>query len=142
MKEYLSIKEFSNVVGISTQAIYKRIKKEDDILNNYVKNISGKIVISASALMELFNIQTGATEQAAEYTEHLKQQVEEQKEQLKAKDNIINSLMEQIKTQTNLLNQEQQLNLLNQQKILMLEEKTSRKGIFNLFKRKNKEVEQ
>lgn len=138
-QDFLDVKEFAAAVGVSVQAIYKRLKKDDDVLNNYVSSVSGKTMISASAINDVFNIKGYVEPQEIE---QLKERIEEQKEQLKAKDDLINSLMEQIKTQTNLLNQEQQLNLLNQQKILMLEEKTSHKGIFNLFKRKNKEVEQ
>lgn len=139
-QDFLDVKEFAAAVGVSVQAIYKRLKKEDDILNNYVSNVNGKTMISVSAINNVFNVKGYVVE--PKEIEYLKERVEEQKEQLKMKDDLINSLMEQIKTQTNLLNQEQQLNLLNQQKILMLEEKTNRKGILSIFKKKNKEVKQ
>lgn len=134
-QDFLSVKEFAAAVGVSVQAIYKRLKKDDDVLNNYVKDNNGKTFISASAIEEIFNISRADKKAAAEYIEYLK-------EELKKKDDIINNLLNKLEQQTEILTREQQLHLLSQQKILMLEEKTSRKGIFNLFKRKNKEVEQ
>lgn len=137
-QDFLDVKEFAAAVGVSVQAIYKRLKKEDDILNNYVSSVSGKTMISASAINDVFNIKGYVEPQEVE---QLKERIEEQKEQLKTKDDLINNLMEQLKQQTNLLDQQQKLHAMDKQKILMLEEKTSRKRIFNLFKRKNKEVE-
>lgn len=155
--EFLNIKDFAASAGVSVQSVYQRLKKKKDILQDYVKEIDGKTMISSVAIQEVYiEKKQNYTIKEPQEIEHLKERIEEQKEQLKekdsminnlteqlkTKDDLINSLMEQIKTQTNLLNQEQQLNLLNQQKILMLEERTDRKGILSIFKKKNKEVKQ
>lgn len=133
---YLTIKEFANAVGISVQAVYKRLKNSDDELNKFVKKDNGKTMISSKAISEVFNVcveQEKRTDE--EYITELKNRIEEQSRQLTSKDNLISDLLEQIKTQTNLLNQEQQLNLLNQQKILLLEQPKKRKRLFEIFKK-------
>jgi len=52
MKEYLTIKEFSEVTGISTQAVYKRLQTD---LQPFCKLIDNKKMLSFNAL-QLFNI--------------------------------------------------------------------------------------
>jgi len=52
MKEYLTIKEFSEVTGLSTQAIYKRLQTD---LQPFCKLIDNKKMLNFNAL-KIFNI--------------------------------------------------------------------------------------
>ena len=51
MGNYISIKEFSQMAKVSQQSIYKRMRKEDNPLNKFIKlGEKGKPVISTDAL--------------------------------------------------------------------------------------------
>ena len=54
MKDYLTVKEFAAAAGVSTQYIYKIIKKQ---LQQYVIKENGKTKIKATALSEFENLQ-------------------------------------------------------------------------------------
>lgn len=54
MSEYISIKEFAKLAGVSTQAIYQRINKD---LQSYCKEVDGKKTLDIAAL-ELFKVET------------------------------------------------------------------------------------
>ena len=54
MKDYLTVKEFAAAAGVSTQYIYKIIKKQ---LQQYVIKDNGKTKIKATALSEFENLQ-------------------------------------------------------------------------------------
>ena len=53
-ERYYSILEFAELVNVSVQSIYKRLKKEDNIIHKYVKIKNGKKVISGEAV-EIYN---------------------------------------------------------------------------------------
>lgn len=54
MSEYISIKEFAKLAGVSTQAVYQRINKD---LQSYCKEVDGKKTLDIAAL-ELFKVET------------------------------------------------------------------------------------
>lgn len=144
-QKYLSIKEFAAAVGVSVQSIYKRFKKESDVLNNYVIIENGTKLISIAAIYEVYNNSSFNNGTNEELTAYLKERIREQKEELQKKDDLINKLMEQLKQQQNLLNQQQQLAAMDKNKILLLEQEKKKKRFFNFFKKKNNvnnEVEQ
>lgn len=142
-QEYLNVKDFAAAVGVSVQSIYKRLKKETDILNHYVIIEKGVKLISASAIDEIYNNSVSKNNTNEELTAYLKDRIEEQKEELQKKDDLINNLIEQLRQQQNLLDQQQQLAALDKKKILLLEQQAEKKkGFFSIFKKKKNEVEQ
>lgn len=151
VKEYLSINEFAELVGVSPQSIYKRIKKENNPIKPYLKEVEGVKCISRSAAVlykstaaaeETENIidqketnqprseqqqpQRNSMEQLLDI---LDQQLKDQREQLKEKDRQlmekdkqIEKLLDQIAEITKIVDQQQQLTALNH-KNLMIDQK-------------------
>ena len=108
---YISIKEFAESLGMSPQAIYKQLNKK---LKTYVVVIDGKKMLCSSAY-EVFE----------KATKKEKSTVEQQ---------LINLLQtelekknEQIKQLQKLLDQEQQLRMVSESKLLQIEEKEKSK---------------
>ena len=124
--EYLSIKDFAKRAGKSQQAIYKQVERK---LNKYIKLVDNQKMIDIRALQEVYGIEVEQPIQPkVEQVEQPiqpnfdsilsqnQQMIDMLKEQLEAKDKQIENLQK-------LLDQEQQLNAMNQQKILALESK-------------------
>ena len=133
-KEYLSIKEFSERAKVSQQSIYKRIGNKSDSLFPFLKIINGKKYLSVSALTSIYNID----KESPQETESNNKIIEMLENEIENKNKQIETLLNQLTDAHNLINQQQQLHLLDKQKILELEESQSaskRKGIFNIFKR-------
>lgn len=63
--EYLTIAEFANLIGVSKQAVYKRLK--DNEISKYCKVIDGKQCIAQEA-MSLFGVAQPAKRQKQEHT--------------------------------------------------------------------------
>lgn len=55
-KEYLSIKEFAGVAGVSTQSVYKRLSTS---LQPYVKEVVNQKVLNIQALQDVYGIEVG-----------------------------------------------------------------------------------
>lgn len=55
-KEYLSIKEFAGVAGVSTQSVYKRLSTS---LQPYVKEVANQKVLNIQALRDIYGIEVG-----------------------------------------------------------------------------------
>lgn len=53
--EYMSISAFAEVVGVSTQNIYERIRKKDNAIQRYIVPNSKPVKIHISAIKELYN---------------------------------------------------------------------------------------
>ena len=127
--EYLSIKDFAKRAGVSQQSLYKRLNKLNNQLNNYIKLIDNQKMIDIRALQEVYGVEVEQpiqpfiqpVEQPIQpnfdsILSQNQQMIDMLKEQLEAKDKQIENLQK-------LLDQEQQLNAMNQQKILALETK-------------------
>lgn len=56
MKEWLDAYEFSHYAGITPQAIYKRIRKKDNTINQFINHDSKPLTINKKALKELYFI--------------------------------------------------------------------------------------
>ena len=158
MEEYLSVKEFAEKVKKTEQSVYKRIKKADDSIQQFVKLRNGKKVVSAAAVC-LYNKDVNSFEEIETEEEKLqfdtdiikllKEQIEEQRKEIEFKNKQLEDLTEQLKAsserETNyqtLLNQQQQLTAADKQKILQLESAAAKKkGLFNIFKKKGKSKE-
>ena len=93
-KEYLSISEFAEIAGVTTQAIYKRLQTD---LKDYATELKGRKVLKAEAL-RLFTDKEEKQPSANE----LQQVVELLKEQLRAKDEQIQRLQSALELQQQL----------------------------------------
>lgn len=115
-QQYISIKEFASAAGVSQQAVYKALNKR---LKPYFKLINGQKMLDIKALGDIYGIP---------YIEKDEQGI---KQDYKGNDKLfINLLMEQIKVKDKeiadlheLLNHEQQLLMIAQNKITLLEQK-------------------
>lgn len=107
--QYLSVKEFAQVAGVSVQAVYKRLSKD---LKPFVKEIEGRKVIDKRALKEVYG-----------------KDQEDQEE--KVDNDLINVLLNQINLLTNELNQKNsEINELhrlleNEQKLRLVDKSVS-----------------
>lgn len=55
-KEYLTVKEFAEVAGVSTQSVYKRLVTS---LQPYVKEVANQKVLNVQALYDVYGIEVG-----------------------------------------------------------------------------------
>ena len=158
-EKYYSVLEFADLVKVSVQSIYQRIKKTDDDIHRYIKLQKGKRYISEKAV-EIYNkdLTAGAEEEKTEkqneqneIAEIYKKQVEYLTAEIEVKNKQIEELQERLKAsserETNyqqLLNQQQQLNGIDKQRVLQLEAETQttkkKKGIFGIFRRKEEKA--
>ena len=166
-ERYYSILEFAELVNVSVQSIYKRLKRKDNIIHKYVKIKNGKKVISGEAV-EIYKkdeyeyediTEPEETEEPEEkentynqIIEIYQKQIELLTAEIEVKNRQIEELTAQLKAsserETNyqhLLNHQQQLNLTDKQRVLLLEEQTQiekkKKGILKIFQKKEEPVE-
>lgn len=104
-KEYISIKEFAELAGVSQQAIYKQLNNK---LKSYLKVVDGKKTLDKSAL-ELFKKQENSSGVEQQLINMLQTE--------------LNQKNEQIAQLQKLLDQEQQLHAMARQELKLLEEK-------------------
>lgn len=102
-KQYLSIKEFANEVGISQQAVYKQLNNK---LKPYLKVVENKKMLDRKAI-ELFEKQEKTT------------QVEQQL--INMLQTELNKKNEQIEKLQQALDQAQRLHAMDKQRIMELE---------------------
>lgn len=158
-EKYYSVSEFAELVNVSVQSIYQRIKKTDDDIHRYIKFQKGKRYISEKAV-EIYNKDLNtcgdvreekAENNQNEIAEIYKKQVEYLTAEIEVKNKQIEELQERLKAsserETNyqqLLNQQQQLNGIDKQRVLQLEAETQttkkKKGIFGIFRRKEEKA--
>lgn len=99
MKEYLTIKEFSKRVNTTPQSIYKKLNKKDNPLNNYVKVVNGKKMLSVKALKlyqnpeeeEKAEVEAGSQDINLKIIELLQKELEEKNKQIEN----LNKLLDQ-----------------------------------------------
>ena len=56
-KDYIEIKQFAEIAGVSVQSIYKRLKKQNNPLQPYFKEVDGKKFLRRSALLNVYGIE-------------------------------------------------------------------------------------
>ena len=131
-EKYYSVLEFAEMVNVSVQSIYQRIKKTDDDIHRYIKLQKGKRYISEKAV-EIYNKDLNtcgdvreekAENNQNEIAEIYKKQVEYLTAEIEVKNKQIEELQERLKAsserETNyqqLLNQQQQLNGIDKQRV-------------------------
>lgn len=133
---YLSIKDFANAAGVSVQSVYKRLNQVDNSLNQYLNQIDGKKMLNIQALQDIYgikveqpveqplnqNIQPDSTSKLDnDIYKVLLQQLDILQEQLQVKDQQISDLNNRLQDSLNLLDQQQKLTAVAEQKILQLE---------------------
>lgn len=123
-RELMTVKEFAEYLGISPQAIYKRLNNPNNELNNFVQSeFNGQKIIDkrAEALFckpRLNNVEQPTRAEALDVLraelEAYRDQLKVKDDQLKAKDNQIAEMQQTINTLTaavtSALNQQQALN--------------------------------
>lgn len=137
----LSVSEYAAAVGISKQAVYKRLNNK---LKDFVKEVEGKKYIDKAALSEEQAARLNNVEQPFEQPLNnqiqpfLQSQIEEKDKTIASLLRQVESLQEQNSKLTELLNNSQYL--LAAEKKIYLDSETSqkkeKKGILGLFKRK------
>lgn len=150
MSEYITIKEFCKLAKITPQSVYKRLKKENNPIQPFIKLVDGNKLISIDAL-ELYKkpkSEAVVNEDIKKETvsddtvnrdliDMLRKELEEKSEQLKIKDKQIADLNDRLAESSQMLNQEQHLRAGAEQRLLMLEEKkeevTTKKKWWNRF---------
>lgn len=134
---YLSIKDFAQAAGVSVQSIYKRLNQVENPLNQYLNLIDGKKMLDIKALKDLYGVevaqlvvqplnqscQPDSTSDIA--IKALNQQLEVLQGQLKSKDLQIEELNQRLKESMQLLDQQQKLTAIAEQKVLMLEQQSA-----------------
>lgn len=125
-KKLLTVSEFSELVGMSRQAVYKKIKT-DNQLSTCVNRVDNKIFIDIIRFRQITDNQSDnqyvnqvdtKVDSKNELIEILKKELEEKNKQLSEKD-------KQIETLQRLLDQEQQLHLIDKNNRLEISEKVS-----------------
>ena len=90
--EYLSVKQFSERAGVSSQAVYKQLNNK---LKKFKKVENGKTYVNIRGLSCF--VATNSTNVVQPVEQPVEQMIELLKEQLKAKDEQIRALNEQLK---------------------------------------------
>ena len=143
-QDYLSVKDFGELAGVSVQSIYAKINNLKHPIQQYLKIIDGKKYISRAAYYDLYGAEYAA-EDITELQEDIKQeqqpeqpkekesvdrlldilekQLEEQRRQLQEKDKQIESLLKRLEETSQLINQQQQLTALNHKTLTDQQEK-------------------
>ena len=150
--EYIPIKEFAEIAGVTQQSIYKRLNKKDNPLQPYFKEVEGKKFLRKSAL-SLYDVKPAAgvePEQPEEEPEVkaaakpkekkdsserlldlLEQQLQEKDKQLnekdkqlQEKDKQLSSLLQRLEEANQIINQQQQLTAIDKKSMLEIEEKS------------------
>lgn len=144
MREKISITEFAKRANVSRQAVYKRLTNIDDNLIKYVNTVDGKKMLDIQALKDVYGIevdeevdkndklestncrgnvncdnsQNQVKDMLLKQIEILQEELEIKNEQLKVKDQQIEQLHK-------ILDQEQQLRMVSEQKKLEIEDSNS-----------------
>ena len=141
--EYISIKEFAKRAGVSVQSIYKRLNGLNNPLNQYIKLVENQKMLNISALEEIYGIEvvqpiqpnhsTYSTPQSDERDKKTETSSRTKAETVSALVSVLEKELsaknEQIAHLQKLLDQEQQLRMISEQKLLQIEEdKTVEEG--------------
>ena len=134
--QFLCVKDFAQAAGVSVQSIYKRLNQVENPLNQYLNLIDGRKMLDIKALKELYGIEV---EQPVEQPlnrnsqpdstcdtaiKALSQQLEVLQDQIKSKDQQIEELNQRLKESMQLLDQQQKLTAIAEQKVMMLEQQS------------------
>lgn len=148
---YLDVKEFAATANITVQAVYQRIKSDKTFTEKYVKKEGRKRYVLKSALYDVYGIQIidkedESTSEDRPYHDgdfktidilikQLQEQIKQQQAELDEKNSQINKLHE-------MLDNQQKLTAMANNKVLLLEEdsKKKKKGIFEVLRNKKYDI--
>ena len=110
MSEFISIKEFAELAGVSTQSIYKRIRKADNPIQPFLKKEDNQFTIDKVALKVLYGVEVDQTtiqpslkvDNPLQNDKETKENVKESKEikeDITASNKVIDILREQLQAQ-------------------------------------------
>ena len=137
--ELLTIKQYAQIVGVSTQAVYKQLTTK---LSKFVVVVDNKKFLDKAVLTEICQ---PTDNQVVNNVDNHCNQVDNPifektisllEKQLEEKDKQINTLLEQVKTLQELLNQAQQLQAMDKKVYLLEKENKKKKGFLWLFSKK------
>lgn len=158
MKKFIPIKEFAELAGVSTQSIYKRIKKADNPIQPFIKQEGNQFTIDKVALQVLYKVEVeettnqqgfkvenplleaqekdGEKKENAEEKENaslkviniLQEQLEAQRKDIESKNNLIAELNNRLAESQRMLDQQQKLSIIDKQRILELEAGTQKRA--------------
>lgn len=137
--ELLTIKQYAQIVGVSTQAVYKQLTTK---LKEFVVVVDNKKYLDKAVLSA--NYQPTDNQVDNNVDNHCNQvdnpifekTISLLEKQLEEKDKQINTLLEQVKTLQELLNQAQQLQAMDKKVYLLEKENKKKKGFLWLFSKK------
>lgn len=147
--EFLTIKDFADLAGVSVQSVYKKLRKENNPIQRYLKVVDGVKYIDRKAYTVLYSLAAVPKVENAEQSEVradaeqappppksstdrildiLEQQLEEQRRQLQEKDiqiaeqnTQINSLLARLEESSRIINQQQQLTAMNTKALMEID---------------------
>lgn len=131
-EEFISISEFSKRAGVSRPTIYSKLESE---LSSFTKSVKGKTVINTKAL-DLFSVKESVKDftdfdSLKDLTEVLQNQAETLRKELEIKNEQIRELNANL-TQTHvLLDQQQKLQALSEQKRIETKEEPKQESLLN-----------
>lgn len=137
MGEKISITEFAKRANVSRQAVYKRLTNIDDNLIKYVNTVDGKKMLDIQALKDVYGIEVDKEVDKNDNVESTSCQsnVNLDNPQNKVEDMLLKQIEilqqeikiknEQIEQLHKLLDQEQQLRMVSEQKKLEIEDSNS-----------------
>jgi len=137
MGEKISITEFAKRANVSRQAVYKRLTNIDDNLIKYVNTVDGKKMLDIQALKDVYGIEVDKEVNKNDNVESTSCQsnVNLDNPQNKVEDMLLKQIEilqqeikiknEQIEQLHKLLDQEQQLRMVSEQKKLEIEDSNS-----------------
>ena len=152
-KDYLSIKEFAEIVHKTQQSIYKRLSKENNPLKVYAKQDYEGLKIHKDAIKVIYGLYLDEESKdfqplqpsliEGEKVENdnkskneqetstmkvitiLQEQLEQERKSNEKKDIMISELNERLAESQRMLDQQQKLSMLDKQRILQLEQTTT-----------------
>lgn len=110
MAEFISIKDFAELAGVSTQSVYKRIRKADNPIQPFLKREDNQLTIDKVALNVLYGVEVDQTTtqpslkvgNSLQNDSEMKEDVKESKEikeEATATNKVIDILREQLQAQ-------------------------------------------
>lgn len=118
-KKLLTVSEFSELVGMSRQAVYKKIKT-DNQLSTCVNRVDNKIFIDITRFRQITDNQSDN-----QYVNQVDTKVDSKNELIEILKKELEEKNKQIETLQRLLDQEQQLHLIDKNNKLEISEKVS-----------------
>lgn len=127
VRNYITVKEYSEMCNVSYQSIYKKLKNTDNQLNEYVKYFNNQRMIHKQALIDINGIVEDVenkveseVEQSFTIANEVEQEREEKKFLMNSRDELIEILKSELENKNRQIETLQE-QLSNSQKLLAME---------------------